>query len=153
MATPKNQFAVDYQTETVRDINNPPRKPYRHQEYPKMVYHHESGHVLQVDDKRQEQAAVRKGFQLKPSPVHDYSKVKMGRSVPLKPEAPDREAEMSAEELVEIEDGERELAEEEAAAQAEGQQESEGDHAEEEVSAAEGSENASGRSGRKSRRG
>jgi hypothetical protein len=113
-----NNFAVDYNNgDQVRDINNPPRKPYKHEEYPKMVYHHDSGRVLTVNDQAQEKTALKQGFQLKPSPGHDYAKVRSGMLAPVKPEAPEREKEMSVEELEQLEAGEQELAAEEAAEQ------------------------------------
>ena len=86
-----NTFAVDYQAgNTVVDINNPPQKRYVHQEFPKMLYDHESGRVLQVKDEKEMKAALKKGFQVKPAPDRDYSKVTRSGSVaPSKPEPPE----------------------------------------------------------------
>ena len=87
----QNSFAVDYQAgNTVIDINNPPQKRYVHQEFPKLVYHHESGHVLTVADDKQLKLAVKKGYDLKPAPDRDYSKLSRARVAPVKaaPSAP-----------------------------------------------------------------
>lgn len=92
----QNYFAVDAPTETVVDINNPPAKRYVHQEFPKMVYHHDSGHVLTVNDEKELKAAVKRGFKLKPSPAHDYSQIKSGKMAPMKEVVAEREQELSA---------------------------------------------------------
>lgn len=98
----ENFFAVDYQAgDFVSDINNPPKERYVYQEFPKMVYDHESGALLQVNDEKQQKAALKKGFQLKPSPRHDYSQVKNGFAA-VKGEAPVRVEEISAEQLAEL---------------------------------------------------
>lgn len=73
---PQNSFAVDYGPgETVIDINNPPTTRYQHQEFPRLVYQHESGQVMQVADAKQLAAALKKNFDLKPASNRDYSKV------------------------------------------------------------------------------
>src|ERR1700690_3048415 len=72
---PQNSFAADYSTETVMDINNPKPVRYVHQEYPRLVYNHENGQVMQVADEKQLKSAEKKGFSVKPSPDRDYSKV------------------------------------------------------------------------------
>lgn len=61
------------------DINRPPREPYKHQDYPKAVYHAD-GRVLNVNDAKEEKAALRKGFELKPHPARDYSQTRNGRA-------------------------------------------------------------------------
>ena len=84
---PENQFTVDKPVPgevVITDINNPPKRPYKHQEYPKVMYHHGpgpiSGRVIQVADKNEEKAAEKKGFKVEPSPNHDYSRVQAGRA-------------------------------------------------------------------------
>ena len=72
---PQNSFAADYSTETVTDINNPKPVRYVHQEFPRLVYHHENGQVMQVADDKQLKAAEKKGFSVKPAADRDYSKV------------------------------------------------------------------------------
>ena len=72
---PQNHFAVDYNTETIMDINKPPQKRYVHQDFPRFVYNHDSGQVLRVDDDRQLKAAQKKGFDLKPDTRRDYSTI------------------------------------------------------------------------------
>ncbi len=86
-----NSFAVDYQAgNNVIDINNPPTKRYVYQEFPKMLYSHESGQVLQVSDEREMKAALKKGFQTKPDSTRDYSRaIRSGSVAGLKPEAPE----------------------------------------------------------------
>lgn len=106
---PVNQFAVDApQIGTVSDVNDPktPRygtkqNPYR--EYPKMMYDHESGRVLEVKDSAQEAATVRRGFQTQPSPHHDYHKVKSGMLAPSKQKGPEREHLLTIEEIEALE--------------------------------------------------
>jgi hypothetical protein len=72
-----NHFAVDTVPNVV-DINNPPKIRVPYMEFPKMMYHHDSGKVLTVADQKQEKAAFKHGFQLQPSPTHDYSNIKHG---------------------------------------------------------------------------
>lgn len=68
---PQNTFAVDYQQGNgVTDINNPNIPRYGtaqnpHREYPKMLYH-ESHKPLVVENKKDEEKALKNGFQLKP---------------------------------------------------------------------------------------
>ncbi len=62
----------------VIDINNPPREPYIHQEFPRAMYHHRTGHVITVQDEKEMAARKRYGFKLEPSPNHDYSQVTHG---------------------------------------------------------------------------
>jgi hypothetical protein len=98
MSPVTNNFAVDYsQGDNVVDINNPPKKRYVHQEFPRMVYHHTSGHVLNVKNKRELALALKKGFDLQPSPDRDYSKVKSGFVAPMKEHGEPREAALSME--------------------------------------------------------
>lgn len=96
----KNTFAADQPpAATIVDINNPPTKRYVHQEFPKLVYHHESGHVLEVKDDRQYVAAAKRGFHDRPAADRDYSKVRSGMVAPLKQDGPEREKPITAEEL------------------------------------------------------
>lgn len=84
----RNEFAVDYQQGQTIDLSKPLKVPYNphdpKNEFPKLIYHHENGHVLQVADAKQEKAALRKGYQLQPSPHHDYSKARVGIAAPKK---------------------------------------------------------------------
>lgn len=113
MAIPQvsNSFAVDYnQGEHVIDINNPKRKNYNphdpKNQFPKLLYNHESGHVLEVANEKQQTIAVKKhGFELKPAPGRDYSKVRNGVA-PTAEKGPIREAELSAQILEEAEEEE-----------------------------------------------
>jgi hypothetical protein len=98
----QNHFAVDTPTETVVDVNNPPQKRYRHQQFPQMVYHHQSGHVLIVQNAVELQAAQKRGFQEKPALDRDYSQVRAGHAAPMKQVAP-REVALSASDLAEVE--------------------------------------------------
>jgi hypothetical protein len=122
-----NQFAADYQTgDTVVDINNPrvprygsPDNPRK--EYDKMLYHHESGHVLIVKNAVEEKAARAKGYQAEPAPNRDYSKVKHGRAAVLdttpNPSVPEMEMPSLSEE--EMSAAEQELADYQSAPQQE----------------------------------
>lgn len=85
----QNTFAVDYQAgNNVVDINNPPTKRYAHQEFPKLVYHHESGHVLRIeagpDAEKQLKLAQKKGYDTKPAPDRDYSKMSRANIAPVR---------------------------------------------------------------------
>ncbi len=105
-----NSFAVDYAAgNSVVDINNPPRKPYNphapENEFPKMLYNHESGKVLTVSSAKEEQLAIKKhGFQRAPAPDREYHMAKTGMVAPMKPEAAPREEALIAQELAEEED-------------------------------------------------
>lgn len=48
------------------DLNNPPRVPYRFQEYPKMLYHHEDRVSRVVQNKAQEDGLVGLGYVREP---------------------------------------------------------------------------------------
>ena len=50
------------------DLNNPPRLPYRHQEFSKMVYDHEGRRHFVVRDRKREQEALDAGYRLEPFP-------------------------------------------------------------------------------------
>jgi len=107
----QNSFTVDKPTVEITDINNPPRKNYNpfdpQNEFPKMLYHHESGRVLKVASEKEQKAALKRGFELKPSPNHDYSKVsRAGIAAPASSE-PKREEEMSAEELAALDEADQ----------------------------------------------
>jgi hypothetical protein len=60
------------------DLNNPPKVPYYHQEFPKIVYH-KDGRILTVDSPEGQEQAEKDGFALKPFEKHDYSHVINGR--------------------------------------------------------------------------
>ncbi len=64
----------------VIDINNPPKVPYKFQEFPTTVYHHKTGHVKKVFNADELQAAKKRGFKSEPSPDHDYSHIQNGRA-------------------------------------------------------------------------
>lgn len=108
--TVRNSFAVDKPTVEVTDINNPPRRPYSpsdpKNEFPKVLYHHESGRVLTVQNDKEQKAAHKRGFELKPSPAHDYSKITRAGIAAVADHAPKREEEMSAEELAAMDEEE-----------------------------------------------
>jgi hypothetical protein len=101
--TVRNSFSVDQPTVEITDINNPPRRPYNphdpKNEFPKVLYHHETGRVLTVQNGKEQKAAHKRGFELKPSPAHDYSKITRAGIAAVADHAPKREEEMSAEEL------------------------------------------------------
>jgi hypothetical protein len=101
---PQNHFTVDPpKTAEITDINNPPKKNYNPRdpknEYPKMLYHHGTGRVLHVANEKEQKAAMKRGFELKPSPDYDYSKVSRAGIAAKASSEPKREEEMSAEEL------------------------------------------------------
>jgi hypothetical protein len=104
-----NSFAVDYAAgNSVIDINNPPRKPYNphdpKNEFPKMLYNHETGKVLTVASTKEEQVAIKKhGFKREPAPDREYHLAKSGMVAPMKQEAEPREEAMIAQELADIE--------------------------------------------------
>ena len=115
----ENHFTVDQPSTDVfiTDINNPPRKnfnPYdAKNQYPKMMYHHETGRVLHVgkakelkpgDNEKEEKAAAKRGFKLKPSPDYDYSKVSRAGIAAKATVQEKREEEMSAEELAALDE-------------------------------------------------
>ena len=61
-----NTFAVDYQQGyTVIDINNPPKKPYVFQEFPKILYA-ESGKTIIVRSEAEEKRYAKSGFTTTP---------------------------------------------------------------------------------------
>lgn len=107
----RNSFTVDQpSTDAIADINNPPRRPYNphdpKNEFPKMLYHHSSGRVLHVKDEKEQKAALKRGFDLKPSPDFDYSKVNRAGVAAKAHHEPKREEDMSAEELAALDEGE-----------------------------------------------
>jgi hypothetical protein len=69
------------------DLNNPKLPPYRHQEYPKMVYDHEGRRTFSVRNREHEKEALDAGYRLD--------------AFPPEPEEP--EVRLSAAELREIE--------------------------------------------------
>jgi hypothetical protein len=124
-----NTFTVDQPAgPVITDINNPPHVNYNPydaaNQYPKMLYHHGTGRVLKVgqaippgvlndpaarekirlQNEREEKAATKRGFQLKPSPDHDYSKVNRAGVAAPADHGEKREEEMSAEELAALDE-------------------------------------------------
>ena len=95
-------------TAAITDINNPPQTRYNphdpKNEFPKMLYHHGTGRVLVVANAKEEKAALKRDFQLKPSPDHDYSKVSRAGIAAKASTEPKREEEMSAEELAALDE-------------------------------------------------
>jgi hypothetical protein len=109
MAQVTNSFTVDKPAgPVINDINNPPHVNYNpydpKNEFPKLVYHHSSGRVLKVADAKEQKAALKRGFDLKPSPGHDYSKISRAGIAPVAETGPKREEEMSAEELAALDE-------------------------------------------------
>lgn len=106
----RNSFTVDEPQvgPAITDINNPPRRPYSpsdpKNEFPKMLYHHETGRVLTVHNEKEQKAAMKRDFDLKPSPGHDYSKVNRAGIAAKASNEPKREEEMSAEELAALDE-------------------------------------------------
>jgi len=104
----RNSFTVDKPTVEITDINNPPRKNYNPHdpanEFPKMLYHHETGRVLNVANEKEQKAALKRGFTLQPSPDFDYSKVNRAGLAAKASTEPKREEEMSAEELAALDE-------------------------------------------------
>lgn len=84
------------------DLGKPVLNRYVYREFPKMVYHHENGHVLEVADDKQQKAAQKRGYKLEPSPGHDYSKLAGNNIAAVKDNAPAREEFVSAAELAEL---------------------------------------------------
>ena len=107
----RNSFTVDKPSLEITDINNPPHRNYNpydpKNEFPKMVYHHESGRVLNVANEKEQKAALKRGFELKPSPDHDYSKVNRAGIAAKASTEPKREEEMSAEELAALDEADK----------------------------------------------
>ena len=110
-ARAQNHFTVDPPQQSnaeITDINNPPRKNYNpydpKHEFPKMVYHHDSGRVLTVQNEKEQKAASKRGFVPEPSPGHDYSKVSRAGIAAKASAEPKREEEMSAEELAALDE-------------------------------------------------
>lgn len=123
----QNSFAVDFLTPQQKqqlldsllretaggeeiDLSKPKVARYRFAEFPKMVYHHDSGHSLKVKDAAQESAAAKRGYQTKPSNLHDYSKINGQGIAPLKTVMPAVEEQMTAEQLLELDAQEMEAA-------------------------------------------
>lgn len=104
----RNSFTVDKPEVEITDINNPPHKNYNPHapanQYPKMLYHHENGRVLKVASDKEEKAATKRGFKLKPSQDFDYSKVSRAGVAAKASNEPKREEEMSAEELAALDE-------------------------------------------------
>lgn len=113
MSPVTNSFAVDHGAgETVLDINNPPRKNYNpnapENQFPRAVYHHETGRVLHVSNEKELKAALKRDFDLKPSAGRDYSKISAAGIAAPKTVAELREEEMSAEDLAALDEAENE---------------------------------------------
>jgi hypothetical protein len=87
------------------DLSKPPVVPYKFNPFPAMVYNHETGAVLQVIDERQLKAAVKRGYQTKPSKDRDYSKVRNGVA-PMAEQGPERIEQFTAEELAAMDEAE-----------------------------------------------
>ena len=109
----ENHFTVDQPSNDIfiTDINNPPRKAYNprdpQNQYPKMLYHHGNGRVLKVANEREEKAALKRDFELTPSPDYDYSKVNQNSGIAAKAIHAPREESMSAEELAALDEADQ----------------------------------------------
>jgi hypothetical protein len=55
------------------DLNNPPKMPYKHQEYPKIIYHHNDKVHKIVHSPAEEEVAIDEGWNLLP-PVFETAK-------------------------------------------------------------------------------
>lgn len=53
------------------DLNNPPKEPYRYQEYPRCIYHHESGRSKTVPHEAALTQALSEGWRLEPAPTSE----------------------------------------------------------------------------------
>ncbi len=53
------------------DLAKPPTPPYRHQEYPKVMYHHGTARHKQAKNAQEEAEAVAAGCSTKPVPVEE----------------------------------------------------------------------------------
>jgi hypothetical protein len=69
-----------------------------------MVYDHKSGRTLKVSDAKELKAATKRGYQLEPSPTHDYSKMSRAGIAAKAESTEKREEEMSAEELARLDE-------------------------------------------------
>ena len=109
----ENHFTVDQPSNDIfiTDINNPPRKAYNprdpQNQNPKMLYHHGNGRVLKVANEREEKAALKRDFELTPSPDYDYSKVNQNSGIAAKAIHAPREESMSAEELAALDEADQ----------------------------------------------
>lgn len=101
-----NSFAVDQpQGGQVFDLNNPPRARYKHQPFPKAVYDQNSGRTMIVKDEKELKKAQKAGYDMKPAPGRDYSKVSREGIAPVAEKGPDRGVQLSADDLEEVEEG------------------------------------------------
>ncbi len=64
----------------VIDLSNPPRQPYTFQAYPRTMYAAD-GRFVSVENEKQQAKAEKQGFQTKPYPEFDYSKIEKDRAV------------------------------------------------------------------------
>jgi hypothetical protein len=109
MNSPENHFAVDQMQEF--DPNKPPQRPYNphdpKNQFPRIVYHHDTGHVLQVEDEKQLKAATKRAYKLTPAPDRDYSKI-TSSGIAAKISAADvrEEQQLSAADLAAIDEAE-----------------------------------------------
>lgn len=68
------------------DLNNPPKEPYTHKPFPKVVYDHDTRTHIVVRDAKQHEAALARGYSNEPYPA----------------EVEDTELELDPEDLAEI---------------------------------------------------
>lgn len=95
------------------DLSKPVVHPYNPRDpknqYPRMLYHHKTGHTLTVKDARQEKAASARGYQREPSEEHDYSAIPSHGIAPRKAATVTRpKPEFTAEDLAELDEQEAE---------------------------------------------
>lgn len=81
------------------DLNKPPVKPYRYQEFPRMIYHHEKREYLIVQNADQLQLWLGRGYRLEPyvaevdnSPALDMATVAETRALDAQARRPREEA-------------------------------------------------------------
>lgn len=48
------------------DLNNPPQKPYRHQDFPRVMYHHGRREMRLAQNEEEMQAALKGGWKKEP---------------------------------------------------------------------------------------
>lgn len=93
------------------DLSKPIIRPYNPRDpknaFPRMVYHHETGHTLTVKNARELAAAQKRDYKLEPSLHHDYSKLPNGYAPP-KTVVEARPEDISAEDLLEEDEQESE---------------------------------------------
>lgn len=65
------------------DLNRPPVAPYVYREFPKLLYNHENGRVVEVNDAKSEARELKSGFRNEPSDRYDYTMIRNGKAPTL----------------------------------------------------------------------